>query len=353
MPTKEKPVNLASCRHYNKLKWDKLTEKDITEFDDMGFTLLHYAALHGMWDKLPTNLRDQKYWQDSKDGNSIYLCAYIGSDQTWIDKSKLTTYDIIKKNKQGAFIANIATAYRTLHEIPFSLLTKEVLLQDIHPYKIPSDEPHSQDKLIHQIARFDQLNCIPKELLTEELLLTRGSYGDNVYHIVSKNKEINEIPEFLWTKKALTSPEKDGTTPLHTIAVHQPDFIPPDIDLDSLLLKTDTGLTPLHVWADRPHWYKIPNKFLTKETLALDNGFGSTLLETIVNSYKEWWWHDRDSNSEKIEPKIVGIFRKADSKTLKLLSTLGQPSITKLLNNELLKRKVISTISKEEKSIEI
>jgi hypothetical protein len=127
---KKRPVDLASSERYNMVDWAKLTEKDITEFDNKGKTFLHYVARHALWSHLPIPLRDKKYWQKSKDGETIYMSAFYSSCQSWIDKSDLTKEVILKKDTSGNFIALLATHRRNLNFLPKELITKDVLMEE-------------------------------------------------------------------------------------------------------------------------------------------------------------------------------------------------------------------------------
>jgi hypothetical protein len=35
----------------------------------------------------PYSPQNPKYWQDSKDGDTIYMSAYYSADQSWVDKT--------------------------------------------------------------------------------------------------------------------------------------------------------------------------------------------------------------------------------------------------------------------------
>lgn len=345
MKSKENVADLASCGKYDHIDWYKLTAADVTEYNDRGYTLLHYAAKHGRWLDIPFKLRDKKYWRESKNGDTIYISAYLGTHQNWIDKTELTTADILKQNDKGESVATLSAENRSFRYLPKKIITKEVLTQPI--------EPGSKDLVIHTLAANGQFECIPKRLITKELLLLQGSNNKTVFHIVAFDNDPKSIPKELWTRENLIVKDENGWTPLHNICTWDHNLIPKDITLEDLLLEADTNVTPLHKWASGPGWIDIPDEFLTKETLNLPNPGVSPPIYEIVEQYKMGW----ASRSPIIEVimfnKIKKILSIVDTKTLKWLSKDKDPAITDLVKREMSKRKVVKELSKKEQSIEI
>lgn len=350
----ERPVDYACSGLYSQIDFEKLTENDVTEFDNLGYTFLHHAARHGVWKRIPAQLREnKKLWKESKDGDSVYISAYYSADQSWIIKNELSEEDILKRNHIGNFIAHMATRNRTLYTYPKSLLTPKVLLQEVDNIEIStlSVKSTTKDKLIHQIARHNQLNTIPREIFSEELLSTRGVGEETPYHIIAGNEQAKAIPKELWTKKALSLTTETGVSPLHSIVLHTPDIIPRDIDLKSLLQKNSTGETPLHVWARNHKVMDIPDNFITKETLSLEGKYDHSLLEIIVIQYLNEHTFALPKTKSAWKRNISKILGKASEKTLESLKINVSPPT--LAQNELFKRKLMKKISQSEKSISI
>jgi hypothetical protein len=355
MPSKKRPVELASCGSYNQINWKKLTVTDITEFDDLGYTFLHYAARHSQWQSLPIALRDPQYWQDSKDGDTIYMSAYYSADQSWVDKTKLTIEDILKRNKEGNFLALLATHNRTLHTFPKSLITKDILLQKVPDKDELSliDKTNGEDLLIHQIARHGQISVVPKEELSTEILSIKGTFGESVFHIIAQEQQEEDIPQELWTRETLTLKSPTGVTPLHAIVQWGQLTLPEEITLEDFLNKTDAGATPLHNWAKSSGWIAIPDKYLTKDTLDLKDGSKESLLEIILDNYTNGW-ASRDREFDKfMRSKISYCLKQAKDSTLKKLSKNPTPSTEPLVKSELVKRKVVKELHKNEVSIDL
>jgi hypothetical protein len=355
MPKLRRPVELASCGSYNQINWKKLTVKDITEFDELGYTFLHYGARHSQWQSLPIKLRDPKYWQEAKDGDTIYMAAYQSADQSWIDTSKLTKYDILKRNEEGSFLALLAAHNRTLHTFPKSLLTKDVLSQKTNDRDGLSliDTTNRVDLLIHQIARYGQISVVPKKELSIKLLSTKGTFGESVYHIIAQEQQAEDIPQELWTRETLTLKTPTGVTPLHALTSHGQNVFRDVAILEDFLHKSNQGTTPLHAWARRPHWISIPDKYLTKETLNLKGGFQETILEIILDNYKNGW-ASRDPDFDKLmRSKLSYALRQAKDSTLKKIAKSPPPSIEPLIKTELLKRRVVKEVSREGKSFDL
>jgi hypothetical protein len=355
MAKSRRPVELASCGSYNQINWKKLTVKDITEFDDLGYTFLHHAARHSQWQSLPIALRDPKYWQDSKNGDTIYMSAYYSADQSWVDTSKLTKNDILKRNEEGSFLALLAAHNRTLHTFPKPLLTKDVLSQKINDRDglYLTDKTNGKDLLIHQIARYGQISVVPKKELTIELLATKGTFGESVFHIIAQEQQEEDIPHDLWTKKTLTLKTPAGVTPLHAIVQWGQLTLPEDISLEDLLTKSNAGSTPLHNWASSPGWIAIPDKYLTKDTLGLTGGSKESLLEIILDNYANGWASRDREFDQFMRVKLYDALSRADNATLKKIAKNPPPSSETLIKAELIKRKVIKQISRECRSLEI
>jgi hypothetical protein len=357
----KKPVELASCGQYSQINWKRLTVKDITEFDDLGYTLLHHCARHSQWQSLPIKLRDPKYWQEARDGDTIYMAAYYSADQSWVNTSQLTKKDILKRNKEGKFLALLATHNKTLHTLPKSLITREVILEKVQEAQTnlnKKNTPHkskldSKNLLIHEIARYGQISAIPKNLLSEKLLSIKGTSGESVYHILAQEEQAEEIPKNLWTRDALTLKSPQGVTPLHYIVRQGADVMPETITLKDFLNETIIGETPLHSWAKSSYWISIPDKYLTQETLGLKGSFKESILEIILDNYQNGWASREPEFNEFMGSKISYALSQAKDSTFKEISKNPAPAIQPLVKNELIKRKLVKKISRGVNSLEI
>jgi hypothetical protein len=122
--------------------------------------------------------------------------------------------------------------------------------------------------------------------LTEEILLTKGAYGESIFHIVAENRHYGNIQDNQWTRAVMPLEADNGTTPLHHICASNCGLVSEDITLDDMLAQTDAGSTPLHKWAASNRWYKIPDRFLTKEALELEVDFGESPLLLMSEAYE-------------------------------------------------------------------
>lgn len=342
---KADPTYLASRCEYKYIDWDSLTIKDITTLSKKGYTFLHYVAEHGYWQRLPIKLRDPKYWKESEQGSTIYICAYRGKDQDWIDKNSLTIEDLLKKNKIGQSIATLAAGAKNFAEIPKNIITKEVLLEPVAEKKY--------DKLVHLLAQTGQLPSVPQELLTEELLSIKGRGGNTVFHLLAENNFTDDIKPELWTLKTLTLRSYDDTTPLHTIAQYKPHLLPKDITLKELTLKNREGFTPLHGWARGYNWREIPDKFLTRESLELKDNYGTKLIYQITERFKTDEAIAPTKIMKELGVKMKRILTKVDDKTLHSLAGDENSKMANYVKLEMVKRKAMKEMFKSQKYLEL
>jgi hypothetical protein len=261
--------------------------------------------------------------------------------------NKLTTQDLLEKNSSGISFVAIVAKRGMFGNIPDEILTEEVLTED------SSNEEY--DKVIHTLTRSEQIQSIPKRLLTEKLLSTPGDYGDSCYHILAQDNNAMFIADELWTRTALTLQNNNGETPLHDICEHDSDLIPKEVTFDDLLIESDTGITPLHTWAASVTWTRIPDEYLTKRTLELPIGDGGlTLLNSLVEQYenqKNSGWYTKEDRVP-MDRKMKGILSLATDKKLKSLSNKKKSHILPLVKQEIGKRLIMKKIS-EDKAIEI
>lgn len=355
IPKEARPVEFAKNGKFEKINWPKLSVEDITDFDDKGFTLLHYAIRHGHWESVPVKLRDKKFWQDAKDGTSIYLSACHGNDMDRIDTSQLTTNDLLKRNEQRDFLALHYTNKGRLYTIPRDIITEEVLWHKVEDgYRVTGGYP--EDYLIHRIARFDQIGYVHQEHLSHKLLALKSNAGQTVFHILA-NEQANRIPQELWTREALLYQDDSKITPLHLITRCSGDLIPKDITINDLLILDEEGNTPLHNWCLAPgtDWALIPNKYLTKESLESTGGnLRQTVLEKLLNRYKkEYPIPNRDDLNILMNSKISYALKQIDTSKLKeLLKDYDRP-VTKLIKEEMCKRKLIQEVKTKGEPLEI
>lgn len=253
----------------------------------------------------------------------------------------LTKKDLTEKNGDHSFLY-----YLLLHNHWEKLPHK---LKKFSLTQISSKE----EKIIHLMARTGKVKTIPKELLTHEVLSLKGEFGDSVYHTLAEMGYTYHIPQELWTRKSLTLPNNSGATPLHTIAQFNPTSIPKDITLNELLVKSNDGQTPLMAWASGPNWHVIPDKFITRETLAMPHGKDNTIFEVISNLYKLDHHNSLLRHKKTLEKKFKKILMKADDSSIETLCENPNPTLRKPARQEASKRKLVSELSQSEQCLEI
>jgi hypothetical protein len=327
------PVNLAYNKEFSQIDWGNLKEADILEKDKDGIDLLHHTAHEGFWEKIPKKYQNKKYWTIDSEGRSIYMCALIGGkNNTWVKKEDLTEKDILKKDFTGDFIAEHGVRYGYFKEFSPKAITYKVLVTE--------SNASTNDKIIHILARAKQFHCIPKDLITEDLLNIKGEYNETIFHILCGKDQINEIPVNLLTRENLTTQSETGVTPLHRLVSHSRNLIPKDITLDDLLIETKHGSTAMHSWTGDNNWVNIPEKFLTMQSLEVKDIYGSSPLSNIIDLYKDGWASRADSMGVLMTSKIKEILTKISQKELNKLVKDRSPAISSLAKKETIKRKV-------------
>jgi hypothetical protein len=350
----ESPLILASFGQYDKINWKQLTPKDLEEVNGSGENLLHYVALAGLWNELPKQLQDKKYWTRTTSGTTILMQAAQSPDMDWVDPKDLTEREIIRKNKLGGSVISLAITHGNLKKIPKSSITDEVL----------TDSNKSGDLIIHLIGKENEIKRVPKHLLTEELLCLKDSEGQTVYHILAAEGKLKNLPKSLLTVNGLTQRDNYNATPLLCMVDHEPELIPKELLTPEIMTQTQFGETPIHAWATGDRWMEMPLELITEETLKSKAPY--TLLYCLISQYdrnKAWC-----SDNKEIFDKMNKIFSKAlqlgDKKDLlevkkeleksehKILPK-GIRKTSTLINKELTKRKVMKTINKKEAYIEL
>lgn len=330
---KHSPVNLAYNKKFSQINWENLQERDILEKDKDGIDLLHHAAYEGFWEKIPKKYQNKKYWSIDSQGRSIYMCALIGGKKSgWVNKKDLTEEDILKKDLTGDFIAEHGARRGFFKEFSPEAITKKVLMT--------TSNSSTNDKIVHILARSKQFHCIPKELLTEELLNLKGEYNENIFHILCGEDQITEIPIKLLKRENLITQSDTGITPLHRLVTHSPHLVPKDATVEDLLIKTKHGFSVMHAWTSDSNWANIPDKFLTKQSLEFKDIYGASPLSNIVDVYKDGWASRNGIMGALLASKMRNILKIISQKELNKLTKDKSPAISNLAKEEVIKRKV-------------
>ena len=257
------------------------------------------------------------------------------------DWGKLTKEDLIEKDGNHSFLH-----YVILHD-HWAKLSKELKEFSL----IQTND--GDEKIIHLMVRMGKVKTIPEDLLTHELLSSKGPIGNSVYHTLTEWGYIHDVPKKLWTQKSLTLPNNYGVTPLHNLLQFNCDILPESITLNDLLIKANDGQTPLLTWANSLNWSKIPDKFLTKETLAMPDGKNNTILYIIARTYQTELANSVFNNKKTLEGKFRNILNKANDTSIENLCDEPDPILHKPAKQEASKRKLVKELSQSEQCLEI
>lgn len=261
-----------------------------------------------------------------------------------IEWNKLTEKDITESDKKGVSFLMHIVKYGHWTNLPPKL--KEFSL---------TQPAIGKDKIIHLMAREGKINTIAKEFITEDLLSLKGNKGDSVYYVLAQENYANHIDKSLWTRQALTLKSNNGHTPLHFLVQCHPELLPDDITLEDMLIQDNEGDSALYMWARGSRWSEIPDKFLTKKTLELKVGYGDfeTLMHHIANRFKNDQVLYRTNHNNPLDTKMKKILAKVSDKLLHSLFKNEDPSLSRHLNAELAKRKMVKELSQSEQYLEI
>lgn len=265
-----------------------------------------------------------------------------------LDYRNLTEYDLLSI-KGGTLLILWLARQNFLQLVPKKAITQKVLLT------IPNGKDYDKkNAVIHYLAKSEEFKHIPKNILTEELLSTRGLEGNSVYHNLAEQHNIALLPKKILTHKALTLESDTKWTPLHSLAHHTPHQIPKDINLSDLLLKSDKDITVLHTWASGSGWVDIPKEFLNKETLSLKDVSEQTPFLHIVNQFEYDSSFRKRFVGKDMTTKLKYVISQASTKQLKEIidNPEDYEKLMPFIKKELLKRKIFERMSKSHESQE-
>jgi putative transposon-encoded protein len=266
-----------------------------------------------------------------------------------LDYPNLTEDDLLSI-KGGTLLILWLARQKSLYLVPKKAITKKVLLT------VPKEKDHDKkSSVIHYLAKTEEFKHIPKDILTEELLSTKGLDGRSVYHTLAEQHLIGLLPKRLITHSALTLESATKWTPLHSIAHHTPHLIPKDAKLEDALLKSEKNITVLHTWANGSGWVDIPKEFLTKGTLQLEDAAEQTPFSQIINQFEYESSYRKRFVGKDMVLQLKHVLSQASTKQLKEIVNNPEDyeELTPLVKEELLKRKIVKKLSKTNQSLEI
>ena len=222
------------------------------------------------------------------------------------------------------------------HKINLNSISKDIL-EGIHTfhYTYPSElHGYCNATFVGMAARSGKLKKFPKELITAGGLTTPNSDGQNALHIAAETGELKHIPENMMSIETLFKEL--------ILLVKEP---------------LQKPLTPFHIAIKYNHLDQIPKKFLTEETLSKEDSRGMSSLDFAILAEKSNWVPKFIPNP-KPTGQIKTILGVLKNETLKeYLRCESQNPYREqrhyLVKNELVKRKVLEKLKKDEQSLEI
>ena len=203
------------------------------------------------------------------------------------------------------------------------------------------------------MVKHPPLKHIPQEVFTHELLSTRTDSGETVYHLLAQSYVLECIPKELINKDSLLLETPDKRTVLHSVAVNIPELIPKEITLKEMLIRDKNNFTPLHGYACSSKWSDIPKEFLTKDSVEIEDREGKTPTDYILDEFGfDVAYREKGTDHKRIS-KVKHVLSLVSQDFLNKRTKLENHTITKLIEQELNKRKILKEINKTEQSLEI
>jgi hypothetical protein len=212
--------------------------------------------------------------------------------------------DLLKSLETSGFLGWV-TGKGLLEKIPKEILTEDLLLKP----NIFGNNP------LHDAATRGTLHKIPKEFLTEKTLSTPNRQNQNCFELATETGYLETIPEELVTLERLKDENKEyAMTAFHRAAIYgMLSRIPKKfLTRENLLLTNRHGQNCFHLAALHNKAHKIPQEFLKEDSFLIPDTNGDTAFDLagrevhiktfpphlitpknlIQNSQKQWnWFH--------------------------------------------------------------
>lgn len=212
----------------DKLPASAFTQANLSELGVDKETAFHVAAEYGCLDRFPSKLLTHRNLmrQSQRFGTVLHHAAAFGHlDQ--IPQAVLTEKNLLVPNKNDdpeigflgqvadigrATVLHIAALNSRLEQIDKKFLTeKNVLLACA-----------SGDTVVHAAAMVGQLNCLPKELLSPRILLSKNIWnGNSALHCAAENDVLKDVPQTLLTEANCMAKNKYDETVFETAREHE------------------------------------------------------------------------------------------------------------------------------------
>lgn len=217
------------------LKGDEFTIDLLNQKDDNGITVLRTAILFNTIAKIPAHLITKEALDEKHQGNStawhdaaitdtlkfipkhLFSVESLNSTDEWgmtvwhtaaqhdsLKDIPKHLFSVDALNSEDRFERNvwcIAASYGSLKDIPKSLFTKDILFQK------SCGAFFLHTALLKNISSF---HCIPKKLLTYDVLSQTDDNGVSVWELLAVNKQLQQVPIPLINKELLQMTNKKG-----------------------------------------------------------------------------------------------------------------------------------------------
>lgn len=171
-----------------------LTEEAFDTLDDYKNTVLHSAAYHQCLDQFQAHLTEQRLQAQNLKGQCPAHFA-ANTKTLYHIPPHLLTFEVLScKTTLGNSVAHWAAHYGSLHQIPTKEMPRILTLTN-----------DSHQTVCHFAARYGTLSAIPPEYLSERLLLSKTTAGQNILAWAAEARTLKQIPSGKISLKTLHS----------------------------------------------------------------------------------------------------------------------------------------------------
>lgn len=300
-----------------------------------GITVLSFLSKRGLLGEIDSSLLNKELLSTfDKKGMNAYIYASEGDTIQHIPPNLLDDMVLRMSYKRGPDVFNFLQSEDQIKHLPKHCFTKKLLL----------GKRSGMNPRIVGLGFAGQLGTIPKEFLTPKIVLKGGKgteFHNSLLHVTAQGGCLDAFPRELITQENLMERDTYGHTVIHAAAyygnLHQ---IPKEfLTKTNILEKCDNGATVIHNAIIGSCLEEIPMELLDKKTLRIkdyekqdvyayiDERFDLLDVKTIETYYGKEFYR-----------RLKEVWKTLDKEDLKY--AMSYPNLKKFTQKEMIRRKV-------------